>query len=270
MKIRCTHCDATYEMEPPLLDRADYRVACSACHRVFRVTDTETPPGDESGVDEEMDQLLAEMEETLAGLEKLELVREPPGDRRPRLPHDEVPEEMADLRATEVPPELLMEPPAGERRFSWGAFGLFLLLALLLAGQLAWQNRALWLDHPLVAELARRWCPYLGCELPRPVPEPSFSVLDGRLEPVAPRRYRLRLLLRNDGSRPAPPPPLQLSLSDDQQRLVARRTFDPPVYAPGLDEGGLESGGTLELELLLAVPSDRISGYEVALVPPPA
>ncbi len=278
MKIHCTHCDTAYEMAPPLLRKADYRVACSACHQVFRVVETEegaektaVSDEEETALDAEMDQLLAEMEETLAGLETIEPPRSGAGRGLPAALDTGVPPEMAALRATEVPPELLMEPDETPRRFSWGGFTLALLLALALAVQLAWRKPEWWIDRPAVRDLVARWCLSLGCTLPKRPAEPTYRVLDGRLEPTGPGRYRLRLLLKNEGGTRRPPPALQLTLSDERQRLLARRTFDPPTYLPGpIGTQGLAAGETLELELELAVPSERVSGYEIDLIPPRA
>ncbi len=266
MKIRCSHCGALYELEETLLEESSQRVGCSACHRVF-VAEEVQPPGDETPLeDEEMEQLLAEMEETLAGLEKLGLdsSREP----LPATLESDVPPEMASLKATEVPPELLFEPtPESRRPPSLSGLLLILLLSLLLAAQVAWLYRDQWLQQPKLRALAEHWCPYLGCTLPPERPTaPAFMVVDGRLETAAPRRYRLRLLLRNQDGDGQPLPALQVSLTDDQQRLVARRTFEAPVYAAGRNRA-FAAGETLQVELLLAVPSDRVAGYEVKLLP---
>jgi hypothetical protein len=270
MKIHCTHCGARYDLEEPLLEESCFKVACSACHKVFEATQEAggDEPGQQGVEDEEMEQLLAEMEETLAGLEKLDLDR--PGRREP-LPaalENDVPAEMSELKATEVPPELLLEPGPEQRRGHPFLGGLMvLLLGLLLAAQIAWLQRDRWLQQPQLRALAARWCPYLGCTLPpAKAPRPTFEVTDGQLQNAAPQRYRLRLLLRNLDGDGQSLPALQVSLTDDQQRLVARRTFDAPVYAAGHGPT-LNAGEALQLELLLAVPSERVAGYEVRIIP---
>ncbi len=266
MKIRCPHCGARYELDETLLEESGRRVGCSACHRVFLAEKIQSPGDEAPPGDKEMEQLLAEMEETLAGLEKLgpDRAREP----LPAALKNDVPPEMADLKATEVPPELLFEPgPEPDRRPSRSSLLLALLLGLLLAAQLTWLNRDRWLQQPKLRALAEHWCPYLGCTLPpvRPGALP-FRVVDGRLETAGPRRYRLRLLLRNQDGDGQTLPALQVSLTDDQQKLVARRTFEAPVYAAGRHRD-FAAGETLQVELLLAVPSGRVAGYEVKLLP---
>jgi len=271
MKIQCTHCGTEYEMEEALAEEACGRVACGSCRKVFLLAEeeprsvVEAEPGEE-----EMDQLLAEMEETLAGLEKLDL--EKPARRAP-LPaslETDVPPEMDDLRTAEVPPELLLEPlPESRRGPSPAALFAALLLVVGLIAQIAWLERDRWLDQPGLRALVEHWCPYLGCTLPPTTTPAAFTVVDGQMEAAAPRQYRLKLLLRNDTNRQQPLPALQVSLTDDQQRLVARRTFESPVYTSESEAPppALAAGAALEVELLLAVPSDRVSGYEVELIP---
>ncbi len=276
MKIRCTHCGTEYELDEALLVEGDFHVACTACHRVFHA-----PPPGESGEEggeaageepeeKEMDQLLAEMEETLAGLEKLDLEKPSPREPLPAALETDVPPEMAELKAAEVPPELLFETaPEPRRGVSLPGILFLVLLGTLLAGQLAWLKRDLWLDRPELRALVEQWCPYLGCTLPPKENRIAFTLIDGGLEPAAPRQYRLRLLLRNGADQEQPLPALQVSLTDDQQRLVARRTFEAPVYTErkGTGPETLAAGEILEVELLLAVPSDRVAGYEVELIP---
>jgi len=274
MKIRCSHCGTEYEMEEDLLQQADLQVACSHCHSLFRATalddflaDQETP----GNLDPEMDELLAEMEETLAGLEQLEL--EKPALHTSSLPASldtDIPSEMIELQAEELPPEFLLGSPEQSRKNpSLFSYFLALLLALLLLAQLAWFNRDTLLSDPEVRRIAEQFCPYLGCTLPAPPPSSHFRLLDRRFEPVGPQTYRLSLLMQNESTGSTPPPAIQITFTDDQQRLIARRTLEAPVYlqqaAP--EKGTLEPGEVLELELTLAVPAGPVTGYEIEFLP---
>ena len=274
MKITCTHCDHEYDLDEALLDSGETRIACTSCRKVFlfRPEKTNSAEGElfvpQQEQEKEMDRLLAEMEETLAGLEKLELQHPAGREPLPAALETGVPPEMNDLKAVEVPEELLFEPPGGRRRgLSFPGFLLLVALLLLLAGQVVWIERDRWIDQPRFRSLAERWCPYLGCTLPAKKTKPSIAVVDSSLEPAAPNRYRLKLLLRNGGSAPQLLPAMQVTLTDDQQKLVGRRTFEPPVYTSKNTETPLEAGESLEVELLLAAPSERVTGFEVALVP---
>lgn len=275
MKIRCPHCGTRYEMEDDLLAQADFNVACSHCHKVFRASSLDSfleDHGQEAQTvpDPEMEELLAEMEETLAGLEQLELEKP---SRRSSLPASldtDIPPEMAELQAREIPPEFLLGSGETDRKqaSALSYLAAFVLLLLLL-GQLAWFNRDALLAKPEIRALAEQLCPYVGCTLPSPPAENRFSLVDRRFEPTGHQTYRLRLLIRNDSKRSEPPPAIQVTFTDDQQRLVARRTLEAPVYLqqslPG--PAPLKPGETLELELTLAVPAGPVAGYEIEFIP---
>ena len=272
MKTRCTHCGTEYQMEEGLLRRAHFRVACGHCHQLFRASRLDDFVADErkdASLDPEMEELLAEMEETLAGLEQLEK----PPRRSSSLPASldtDIPPEMAELRAEEIPGEFLSARPEQERQRS--AFLTYLpalLLAMLLLGQLAWLNRDALLARPGVRALAERYCPYLGCALPSSATSSNLRLLDRRFEPLGPQTYRLSLLMRNDAHGSAPPPSIQVTFTDSQQRLIARRTFEAPVYLQKAKSrlSTLEPGDTLELELTLAIPAGQVTGYEIEFLP---
>ena len=274
MKIRCTHCGTEYEMEEDLLQQADLQVACSHCHKLFRASGLDDFLADDekaTSLDPEMDELLAEMEETLAGLEQLEM--EKPALRTSSLPASldtDIPSEMIELQAEELPPEFLLgSPEKSHKGPSLFSYFLALLLTLLLLAQLAWLKRDTLLARPEVRRIAEQFCPYLGCTLPKPAPSSHFSLLDRRFEPLGPQTYRLSLLMQNESTGSAPPPAIQITFTDNQQRLIARRTLEAPVYlqqaAP--EKRTLEPGETLELELTLAVPAGPVTGYEIEFLP---
>ncbi len=274
MKIRCTHCGTEYEMEEELLQQADLQVACSHCHKLFRASSLDDFLADEEpsgSLDPEMDELLAEMEETLAGLEQLEL--EKPPVRTSSLPtalDTDIPSEMIELQAEELPPEFLLTPSEKSHKGpSLFSYFLALLLTLLLLAQLAWLNRDALLAKPEVRAIAEQFCPYLGCTLPKPAARSHFKLLDRRFEPLGPQTYRLSLLIENESAGSAPPPAIQITFTDNQQRLIARRTLEAPVYLQQAvpEKRALKPGETLELELTLAVPAGPVTGYEIEFLP---
>lgn len=273
MKIRCSHCGATYDMHEALLKESGHKVACSHCNQVFRASTLDgflaDAVGETSDGDPEMDELLAEMEETLAGLEQLELEKTPLRSSLPSALDTSIPPEMNQLKAEELPQELLF-PTTGEQEKGNSGLNWFLaaLLALLLLGQLAWLERDILLAKPELRALAERFCPYLGCTLPEAGTETHFILLDRRFEPAGPQIYRLGLLLQNASSKAESAPAVRITLRDSQQRLVARRTLEAPVYLQkkGIQMEPLAPGESLQVELTLAVPAGPISGYEIELL----
>ena len=274
MKIKFTHCGTEYEMEEELLKQADFRVACSHCHQLFHASTFADFLADHSkahaeGTDPEMDELLAEMEETLAGLEQLELEKPSLRSSLPASLDTDIPPEMTELQAREIPREFLLSSEEEHKRASAFSYLLLLLLTLLLLGQLAWFNGDALLANPEVRSMAERLCPYVGCTLPKPPVESRFKLLDRRFEPTGPQTYRLSLLIQNGSARSEPPPAIQITFTDNQQRLVARRTLEAPVYLQQVapEPPPLKPGETLELELNLAVPAGPVTGYEIDFIP---
>jgi hypothetical protein len=262
-------------MENDLLAQANFNVACSHCHKVFHASSLEHfLEEDETATafdpDPELEELLAEIEETLAGLEQLEAEKAPPRASLPAALDTDIPPEMAELQAQELPPEFLpASTSVGRKQASVSSYLLALGLSLLLLGQLAWVNRDVLLARPEIHTLAEQLCPYIGCTLPAPPANNHFSLVDHRFEAASHQTYRLRLLIRNDGKRAEPPPPIQITFTDDQQRVVARRTLEAPVYLqqPSTGITPLEPGEILELELTLAVPAGPVTGYEIEFIP---
>jgi len=207
--------------------------------------------------------------ETLAGLEQLELEKPSLRSSLPASLDTDIPPEMTELQAREIPREFLLSSEEEHKRASAFSYLLLLLLTLLLLGQLAWFNGDALLANPEVRSMAERLCPYVGCTLPKPPVESRFKLLDRRFEPTGPQTYRLSLLIQNGSARSEPPPAIQITFTDNQQRLVARRTLEAPVYlqqvAPELPP--LKPGETLELELNLAVPAGPVTGYEIDFIP---
>jgi predicted Zn finger-like uncharacterized protein len=135
----------------------------------------------------------------------------------------------------------------------------------LLAGQMAYQ----WRDR-LAAQYpqARPWlaagCARLGCQLQAPqlinaivVESTTLAKLDG-----IPEGYRLTVVLRNSAPHEVRQPFLDLSLTDGDGVVVARRALAPSEFP---NRGGaLPAQTETALQLALAIEGHRVAGYTVA------
>ncbi|MCK6419464.1 MAG: zinc-ribbon domain-containing protein [Aquabacterium sp.] len=142
-----------------------------------------------------------------------------------------------------------------------------LALALLLALQAAVAWRDLLAAHvPAAAPALTRWCEWTGCRI-TPLRRIDRLSVDSsgliRLEGAA--LYRLTVVLRNRADTAVMTPALDLSLTDGQGRLIARKALQgsdlglPPVLAAGQE---------LPLQATLSAGDKRLSGYTVELFYP--
>jgi len=148
---------------------------------------------------------------------------------------------------------------------------LFLLLLTALA-QISWINKERLLLLPQVHAAATRLCSYFDCSLPqKQTTVQRFLVVDRALQPTdkQPGAYRLDVLLRNAGPSASTLPALQLSLLDDKQVTIARRTFPPSDYATnaGRQPKQIAAGELLEIQLLILPPEAHFYGFELDFIP---
>ena len=147
------------------------------------------------------------------------------------------------------------------------------LLVLLLGGQFALHSRdALAAQYPGAKPMLNTMCSVAGCEVQ---PWRHIEVLSventGLIQAGSGNQYQLSVSLLNKGSVPVAMPWIELSLSDSQGALLARRTISPQEFrtdkgaAPGTSIGG---GADLNLQVLLATGEQRVSGYGVVLFYP--
>jgi predicted Zn finger-like uncharacterized protein len=296
MKTRCPHCKVIYNIRSSTLEKADYKVVCSECHHVFSVkgkqrsdkSKKKQAPTIETGIDTdidltpdaEMQDLLEELQQSLdkqnhkqAG--KISAGNEE-GEADSNTQPDTVFSEPLEVDSSAPTPDAIEiedEPFAPElsqrgKPTSWLALLSLAILLLTALIQLAWVERERLLQFPRLHAVATRLCSHVGCTLPRVKAPSSFAVVDRSLEtdPARPGSYRLDILLRNTGTEAQVLPSLQLSLLDDKQIVVARRTFPAATYAAETRQP-LDAGELIEIHLLLLPAEEHISGFELNFIP---
>ncbi|WP_456448913.1 zinc-ribbon and DUF3426 domain-containing protein [Thiolapillus sp.] len=309
MKVRCPHCQVIYNIPSAALEKAAGQVVCSECHNIFRTAPEKkthaTPaaepparkPAPPAAPDDEMRDLLSDLERSLEqqsqnipqNLPDTEFLAElDPAAESSLLPDTQPLEEplppesttqetqtegTAPSEASDDSPDEPFAPelPGYRKKISASMILLIVFLGLAALAQLAWLQKEQLLEQPQLRRLAEQICPYFDCQLPRPSRAQAFHVLDRLFEPYPshPGAYRLNLLLRNDSSTAQPPPALQLSLLDQAQQVMARRTIPASIYlsAQPSKNTSLGPGKTLEVHLLLVPPHPNISGFELDLLP---
>lgn len=147
---------------------------------------------------------------------------------------------------------------------------LIALLALVLAAQWIYRHKnELASDYPHLRPMLTAVCSVLQCEIevPRKLSEvviDSSSFVRGQAN-----RFDFQLMLRNRANAEVAMPTLELTLTDIDNQVIARRII-PPNEWPGQPTSlGAQAVWPLRLELLLDMPPTQIvTGYQAELFYP--
>ena len=175
--------------------------------------------------------------------------------------------------ASKAPPRFVREARAKARWRSPGVRAALSVAALGLAALLAAQVAVQFRDV-----VAQRWpgtrgallaaCRVAGCtiELPRRIDD--LVVESSTLSPAAGSsgNYRLSVVLRNRGSLHLALPSVDLTLTDTDGQLVARRALSPDDFRSEAPQ--VSAGAETTMQLVLAATGARVSGYTVEIFYP--
>ena len=165
-------------------------------------------------------------------------------------------------------------PPEPVKKFSsWLWFVGCLLLLIVLLAQAAYFFRVeLAANLPGTKPVLTTYCGLLQCAIPLPQKADSMSIESSDLEadPVQVGVISLNALLHNRAPYTQAYPNLELTLTDAQDKALARRTFHPAEYLkPGEDEKqGLAANRELGVKLNLDTTDLKPSGYRLFLFYP--
>ena len=160
---------------------------------------------------------------------------------------------------------------AGARAAAWA---LACALSVLLALQVAVGARDLIAARHPEAIPALQWlATRAGVELAPPASLEPLTIQSFDLEATEqPGRFAMHGLLRNGGRHPVRWPWLDLSLTDANGGLIARRSIGPDEYLAGTPgatvAGGVPPGGETEIRLSLEIDAPAPAGYNVILFHP--
>ena len=192
-----------------------------------------------------------------------------------QAPAEDIPAEQAPAveAPAEPPPGFLRQAANEERwrrpgvRLALGVSALVLALALGAQTALHWRNlvAAQW---PAVRPLLATTCAALGCRIEPPRRIEDIAVESSALTRAAPGASALRLTvgLRNRGPLALALPHLELSLTDANGELIARRALAAAEFRGAGPT--LAPAGETSLQALLADPGGRVAGYTVEVFYP--
>jgi predicted Zn finger-like uncharacterized protein len=255
MYTQCPECLTVYTLDTATLAQGHGSARCAHCTMVFdalpRLSDT-LPP------------------EPFMNLPVQPPVPEPPQLVQPVFrPHpDYVAENDVPLPASVASalPAFVRRRRARGQRHTGRWIGGCALLALLLAAQLAWANRAALADNPGTRPLLARVCATLRCMLPPKQDLSKLSLLsrDIRPHPSVPGALIISATLRNDAGFTQPYPLIRIALSDLDGNEVAMRRFRPVEYVsdPKTRAAGLAPGATIAVAFEVEDPGKNAVAFE--------
>ncbi len=166
--------------------------------------------------------------------------------------------------------EIAEEPK--KRRFFW----LWLIGALLLLVSLGVQGLYFFRSdlaalHPEFKPVLQQLCDVLQCSIRLPANPDLLSIETSNLEadPQQANLVAVNAILRNRAKFAQEYPQLELTLTDTQDRMIARRIFAPGEYAKGANlKRGMAPSGEVTVKLYLDLGDLNAAGYRVFLFYP--
>lgn len=113
-------------------------------------------------------------------------------------------------------------------------------------------------------------CAFMGCSLERSSDPRDLSIADSdlRADPQRAEVVILSVVIKNGAEHAKDHPALELTLTDRQDRPLARRVFLPEDYLKKKETAGIAPGAEVPLELVLAVGDLNAAGYRLYLFYP--
>jgi predicted Zn finger-like uncharacterized protein len=265
---RCAHCDATFRVTTQQLQASSGQVRCGQCKQVFDAFATLTAQEPQPVVPPRETPVIPQSDLPSAGplAEK---------STRTRLP----------VRPKEKPQAAASRPDPAASLYEWEFkmpqvprhTGLWVSLSLLLLALLAVQvvyvfRTELMVQIPQSRQYYARGCEWLGCivALPRLSSFLHIEASDLKApDPNRPSEIELMIAVHNRAPVEQDYPAFELTLTNAQEKTIARRVFLPAEYLPWTDAAdGLKAGADLPIRLFLDTGELRAAGYRLYLFYP--
>ncbi len=266
---QCPECSTRFRVTSEQLAASDGIVRCGRCNAVFNASeylhdDEPNPQLSLPIAPPENETVVAEHSIDLSGLDEIAapaaaVVAEEQTLAQQIAFHDAAP-------AAEI-----TKPARKPRRWPW-LVGSLLLLLMLSAQALYFYRVEIAAQLPSLKPALTSYCGLLKCTIPLPKKPELMSIESSDLEadPLQANVITLSALLHNRAPHTQAYPSLELSLTDMQDKVVARRTFAPAEYLKtGEDEKqGLAANREMSIRLRLDTTDLKPSGYKLFLFYP--
>ena len=226
MYTQCPECLTIFKLGAAELAAAHGSVRCSHCNALFNALPSlsEQLPAEPIG---RLDRHAEQLSPPQLGLPVFRPHRGTQGtlfldpDDRPR----------AHERTASPPQFTRTHKPVPSRGNGIWIFGSFLLL-VLLAGEIAWAERSLWINDSSLRPWIADACARIGCQVPLHKDDDLLQLAsrDIRPHPSVPGALIISATLQNAGDFAQPFPVVAITLSDLDEQRIAMRRFQPREY----------------------------------------
>lgn len=257
---QCPACNTRFRVSQAQLDARDGLVRCGMCQAVFDATqflhDDEPSPQLDLPIVEDVYPATAKARDIHA--------QDTAGARSKILSPVAFRQDLADDDLSDAAPE---------RKLRWPWLVASLALLLVLLGQGAYSFRVeLAANMPGLKPALVAYCGVLDCTVPLPQKADLMSIESSDLEadPAQANVIIFSATLRNRAPYAQAFPHLELTLTDVQDKPLARRTFRPQDYLkPEIQEKpGVQPSHDINIKLHLDTTELRPSGYRLFLYYP--
>jgi predicted Zn finger-like uncharacterized protein len=271
---RCPQCETVFRITAAQLKAREGMVRCGRCQHVFRADDTLVERPAKSGAKTgtrptgttrkrgARKTAAAHAAETplAAALQDSPVSPEAPVEGRAEtLPAEEF-----------IPAPLLRSQKARTRALAW-ALGSTVLVFLLVGQALVFYGQDIARNAPILKPAIELLCDTLPCQKLPPIDMRLMDLVESQVTPHPryDRALRIKAVIVNRADHVQPYPALEVSLTDSQGQLVARRAYQPREYLrkPDAIKQGLPPQVAETVQLEITSPGAQASGYEILLLP---
>lgn len=286
---QCPECSTRFKVNEAQLEVHDGLVRCGRCLHVFNARETlvEAEPSPQLSLPIESEPAPDREDQPNPAVTQAETVTPAPETAESDQPAPSAPDSDAIPPMLDVEDELLARAqqadldtshaeaplPAPRRGRLWLGVLAALLLVLALVAQAAFFYRVeLAARLPGLKPVLTQYCAALGCtvELPQEAELLSIESSDLKSDPAQSNLVTLQALLHNRAPYAQAFPSLELTLTDMQDRPVARRLFHPGDYLKKETpvQAGLAANRELEIALHIDTSDLNPAGYRLFLFYP--
>jgi hypothetical protein len=193
-----------------------------------------------------------------------------PGTESHMLPEDLQPRDDDEEEDEEDVPNVSFVRKA-RRRSPWGQprvrmilAGLVLVLGAALALQVGYQDRdRLAITQPMLRPALDAMCALLQCRIGPPRQIEAVVIDSSAFNRLRDDTYRISFTLRNAGAVAVAVPAMELTVTDSQEQVVARRVLTPDEL--GAENATIPAAGdwSRTIGVTLATGGTRVSGYRL-------
>lgn len=261
MYTRCPECSTPFKITHAQLALREGLVRCGKCDSVFLATEQmlELPPR------QNHDRVADHHERSAATPARKR------GTRKTRRKHAHRARAAEANRDPTIPTisELSFVPKRRRLPPVVGAIGNLALL-LLLVGQVMFFYPNEVAQFQILKSSVADFCQALGCRIEPPAPPapPELNETTIAPHPRFANALRIRAVMVNRAAATQPLPLMEVSLTDSNGALVARRTFEPRQYLerPQPAAGRMEPNVAINTLIDVMNPDGKAVGYEVKLL----